>query len=100
MLPLTPTSAHPVSRPRSHSQAAEDALHRLYLTRTPPHALALPSSTFAEGDIFAAPAGADASYAPGELGTTETLTGSAGRTAAVQPKRPSYAEELANAASS
>ncbi|KIK16223.1 hypothetical protein PISMIDRAFT_71206, partial [Pisolithus microcarpus 441] len=51
-------------------RAAEDALHRLYLTRTPPHVLKLPSSTFGEhADIYkltdAAP------YSPGELGESE-----------------------------
>ncbi|KAI0322816.1 ribonuclease III domain-containing protein [Amylostereum chailletii] len=75
-------------------RAAEDALHRLYLTRTPSHELQLPTSTFAEGDIFTQGPEADAPYVAGELGTTEVLTGSAGRTSSVLPKRPTYAEEI------
>ena len=75
-----------------YSQAAEDALHRLYLTRTPPHLLRLPTSTFpapperaedplARADVFVAPAHAEAPYVPGELGESEVPTGSAGRSA-------------------
>ncbi|KAI0058997.1 ribonuclease III [Artomyces pyxidatus] len=74
-------------------RAAEDALHRLYLTRTPPHLLQLPTSTFPEvdSDVFAG--GEEASYSAGDLGTTEVLTGSAGRSSIRLPKRPSFAEE-------
>ena len=78
------------------SQAAEDALHRLYLTRTPPHLLRLPTSTFpappegaedplARADVFAAPAHAEVPYVPGELGESEVPTGSAGRSAIKMP---------------
>ncbi|ETW78978.1 hypothetical protein HETIRDRAFT_453510 [Heterobasidion irregulare TC 32-1] len=77
-------------------RAAEDALHRLYLTRTPPHLLRLPTSTFpapsedaedplAHADVFAAPAHAEAPYVPGELGESEVPTGSAGRSAIKMP---------------
>ena len=60
-------------------QAAEDALHRLYLTRTPPELVRLPTLTFPEidGDIFTV--GEEAVYTPGDLGTTEVRLGSAGR---------------------
>lgn len=60
-------------------RAAEDALHRLYLTRQPPHLLQVPSSTFnASGmDIFGLPEEAD--YVPGAIGETEVLYGSAGK---------------------
>ncbi|TFY73580.1 hypothetical protein EWM64_g10432, partial [Hericium alpestre] len=36
-------------------RAAEDSLHRLYLTQTPPHLVHLPTSTFpkVQGDVFA-----------------------------------------------
>ncbi|KZT43095.1 ribonuclease III [Sistotremastrum suecicum HHB10207 ss-3] len=60
-------------------RAAEDALHRLYLTRQPPHLLQVPSSTFlASGlDIFGLPE--EAEYVPGAIGETEVLYGSAGK---------------------
>ncbi len=60
-------------------QAAEDGLHRLYLTRTPPEMVRLPTVTFPEmdGDIFTV--GDEAEYTPGDLGTTEVQLGSAGR---------------------
>jgi hypothetical protein len=54
-------------------QAAEDALHRLYLTRTPPELVRLPTMTFPDLD------GEEAVYTPGDLGTTEVRLGSAGR---------------------
>lgn len=46
-LPFTPQTNAP-------TQAAEDALHRVYLTRTPNHILQLPTSTFplGLGDVF------------------------------------------------
>ncbi|KAI0051036.1 60S ribosomal protein L3 [Auriscalpium vulgare] len=69
-------------------RAAEDALHRLYLTRTPPHLVQLPTATFP-----AVEGGEEGAYAPGDLGTSEVLTGSAGRSSIVLPKRPSFAEE-------
>ena len=66
-------------------QAAEDALHRLYLTRTPPELVRLPKLTFPEidGDIFTV--GDEAVYTPGDLGTTEVRLGSAGRSSIVGP---------------
>jgi len=54
-------------------RAAEDALHRLYLTRTPPELVRLPTMTFPEID------GEEAVYTPMDLGTTEVRLGSAGR---------------------
>ncbi|KAH9074840.1 hypothetical protein EDB83DRAFT_2287488 [Lactarius deliciosus] len=66
-------------------RAAEDALHRLYLTRTPPELVRLPTLTFPEidGDIFTV--GDEAAYTPGELGTTEVRLGSAGRSSIIGP---------------
>jgi large subunit ribosomal protein L44 len=60
-------------------QAAEDALHRLYLTKTPPEMVRLPTTTFPEvdGNIFTK--GEEIGYRPGEIGTTEVQLGSAGR---------------------
>lgn len=57
-------------------QAAEDSLHRLYLTRTPPHLLSLPSSTFADGrgNVYDLMEADDSlSYVPVELGETEVV---------------------------
>jgi len=74
-------------------RAAEDALHRLYLTRTPSDLLKLPSSTFdPQGNIYKS--GPPADYTPGVLGETEVLYASSGRSGIVAPKRPSI-EELA-----
>lgn len=60
-------------------QAAEDALHRLYLTKTPPEMVRLPTMTFPEvdGDIFMK--GEEIEYQAGQLGTSEVRLGSAGR---------------------
>ncbi|KAH9987122.1 60S ribosomal protein L3 [Russula compacta] len=60
-------------------RAAEDALHRLYLTKTPPEMVRLPTMTFpdVDGDIFTE--GDEIAHRPGELGTTEVRIGSAGR---------------------
>ena len=89
-----------------HSQAAEDALHRVYLTRTPAHLLTLPSSTFpATGSIYSSPCAspsftpsaeatlidvdtdsvelADDGYTPGALGEAEVRYASSGRGVAV-----------------
>lgn len=75
------------------AQAAEDALHRLYLTRTPSDLLQLPSSTFdPQGNIYKP--GPVANYTPGVLGETEILYASSGRSGIIAPKRPSL-EELA-----
>jgi large subunit ribosomal protein L44 len=60
-------------------QAAEDALHRLYLTKTPPEMVRLPTMTFPEvdGNIFTK--GEEIEFRPGQLGTSEVQLGSAGR---------------------
>ncbi|KIJ20875.1 hypothetical protein PAXINDRAFT_165704 [Paxillus involutus ATCC 200175] len=72
-------------------RAAEDALHRLYLTRTPSHLLQLPSSTFdPQGDIYKSGPAID--YTPGELGEAEVLYASSGRSGIVAPKRPTIVE--------
>ncbi|KAF8475343.1 hypothetical protein DFH94DRAFT_635655 [Russula ochroleuca] len=64
-------------------RAAEDALHRLYLTKTPPEMVRLPTTTFPEvdGDIFTK--GEEIGYQAGELGTTEVRLGSAGRSSII-----------------
>ncbi|KAF8449024.1 ribonuclease III domain-containing protein [Boletus edulis BED1] len=69
-------------------RAAEDSLHRLYLTRTPPDLLQLPSSTFdLQGNIYKS--GPVADYTPGILGEAEILYASSGRSGIIAPKRPS-----------
>ncbi|KAG6381624.1 hypothetical protein JVT61DRAFT_223 [Boletus reticuloceps] len=69
-------------------RAAEDSLHRLYLTRTPPDLLQLPSSTFdLQGSIYKS--GPVADYTPGILGEAEILYASSGRSGIIAPKRPS-----------
>lgn len=62
-------------------QAAEDSLLRLYLTKTPPHQLQLPTSTFPEGfgDIFTNK-GVEGDYVPGVMGDSEVLFASSERT--------------------
>ncbi|KAI6041922.1 ribonuclease III domain-containing protein [Pisolithus marmoratus] len=67
-------------------RAAEDALHRLYLTRTPTHLLTLPSSTFGENADIYKPTDA-VPYSPGELGESETLYASSGRSGILAPRR-------------
>lgn len=75
-------------------QAAEDSLHRLYLTRTPSDLLQLPSSTFdPQGNIYKS--GPVVDYSPGVLGEAEILYASSGRSGIIAPKRPSI-EELAS----
>ncbi|THH12984.1 hypothetical protein EW146_g7189 [Bondarzewia mesenterica] len=66
-------------------RAAEDSLQRLYLTRTPPELLQLPTSTFVgeQGDIFSM--SEQGPYAPGDLGESEVLLGSAGRSSMKPP---------------
>ncbi|KAF9245226.1 ribonuclease III domain-containing protein [Melanogaster broomeanus] len=72
-------------------RAAEDALHRLYLTRTPSHLLQLPSSTFGtQGDIYNPGPAVD--YTPGALGEAEILYASSGRSGIVAPKQPTIDE--------
>ncbi|KAH9995128.1 hypothetical protein BJV77DRAFT_992700 [Russula vinacea] len=64
-------------------RAAEDALHRLYLTKTPPEMVRLPTTTFpdVDGDLFTE--GEEIGYHAGELGTTEVRLGSAGRSSII-----------------
>ncbi|OSX64293.1 hypothetical protein POSPLADRAFT_1136809 [Postia placenta MAD-698-R-SB12] len=75
-------------------RAAEDSLHRLYLTRQPPHLLQLPTSTFAngQGSVFDA-RGPQVPYIAGEMGDSEILHGSAGRTGARVPGHRSTAAD-------
>jgi large subunit ribosomal protein L44 len=63
-------------------RAAEDALLRLYLTRTPPEQVVLPSSTFTslDTDIYSdVDPSAVEGYSPLPLGEQEVLFASAGR---------------------
>lgn len=78
------------------SQAAEDSLLRLYLTRQPPHMVQLPTSTFPDalGNVFEAK-GTETSYSPVSLGDSEVLYGSAGRTGVRTPGARSRAAEAA-----
>jgi len=73
-------------------QAAEDSLHRLYLTRTPDHLLQVPSSTFPvkQGSVYTT--GMEAPYTPGALGEAEILYASSGHSNVVAPKRPTLEE--------
>jgi large subunit ribosomal protein L44 len=73
-------------------RAAEDSLHRLYLTRTPDHLLQVPSSTFPskQGSIYKT--GLEAPYTPGVLGEAEIMYASSGRSNIVAPKRPTLEE--------
>lgn len=53
-------------------QAAEDSLHRLYLTRTPVDLLSLPTDTFAAGkNIYDSKD--EAGYVPGDIGEIEVI---------------------------
>ncbi|KDR65727.1 hypothetical protein GALMADRAFT_260136 [Galerina marginata CBS 339.88] len=60
-------------------RAAEDALHRVYLTQTPDHMLQLPSSTFppVQGDVYQP--GQEGSYSAPELVPSDILYASSGR---------------------
>jgi large subunit ribosomal protein L44 len=72
-------------------RAAEDALHRLYLTRTPSHLLQLPSSTFGpRSDIYNP--GPPVDYTPGALGEAEVLYASSRRSGIIAPKQPTLDE--------
>jgi len=76
-------------------RAAEDSLHRLYLTRTPLDQLRLPTSAFPEsGDLFTQPSSAQEAYVPGELGHMEVAYGSSGRSSIVLPSSRSYLEDV------
>ncbi|KAH9839867.1 60S ribosomal protein L3 [Rhodofomes roseus] len=69
-------------------RAAEDSLHRLYLTRQPPHLVQLPTSTFADGrgNIYDV-TGPGSAYEPSAIADSEVLYGSLGRTGAMTPGR-------------
>ncbi|KAL5537041.1 MRPL3 [Sanghuangporus sanghuang] len=62
-------------------RAAEDSLHRLYLTRTPIDLLSLPTDTFASqnGSVFDAGEDPDANYVPGDIGELEVIYASKDR---------------------
>jgi large subunit ribosomal protein L44 len=78
-------------------QAAEDSLHRLYLTRTPVDQVRLPTSTFSSqtGDVFTQVESRDnESYVPGELGYMEVAYGSSGRSSLKLPSSRSYMEDV------
>ena len=59
-------------------QAAEDSLHRLYLTRTPDSLLQLPTNTFADKRSIFAP-GLDDRYTAPEIGESEVVYASRDR---------------------
>jgi len=77
-------------------RAAEDSLHRLYLTRTPLDQLRLPTSAFSSesGDLFAQVGLEAGNYVPGELGHMEVAYGSSGRSSIVLPSSRSYLEDV------
>lgn len=84
----------PSDRPLTQFQAAEDALQRLYLTRTPPDQLQLPSQTLT-GNVFAGLGSLKSSpYTAGELGHSEVNYGSAGRSSIINPSNRRLSEEL------
>lgn len=86
-------SSVPHNRSLIQSQAAEDALQRLYLTRTPLDQLQLPSQTFT-GDVFVGLSSLKgSSYTAGELGHTEVNYGSAGRSSIINPSNRTLSEE-------
>ncbi|EJD07413.1 ribonuclease III [Fomitiporia mediterranea MF3/22] len=62
-------------------RAAEDSLHRLYLTRTPVDLLSLPTDTFAsqQGSVFDAGEDKNAKYVPGDIGELEVIYASKDR---------------------
>lgn len=67
----------------TNNQACEDALQRLYLTRTPSNQLSLPTSTFLKPDAGLTASvydtdvpGMMGSYMPGALGSSEIRYGS------------------------
>lgn len=89
--------------PRPPPQACEDALHRLYLSRTPPHEVHLPTSTFlgftpdalfsSSSSPSSSPSSSaseplEAEFIPGSLGESEVLLGSAGRSGIRSAERP------------
>ncbi|KAH6916180.1 60S ribosomal protein L3 [Coprinopsis sp. MPI-PUGE-AT-0042] len=73
-------------------RAAEDALHRVFLTARPEHEIQLPTSTFPSGvgDVFRLDAAPESTtYAPPELVTAEIVYASSGRSN-IAPVRREY----------
>ncbi|RDB20845.1 54S ribosomal protein L3, mitochondrial [Hypsizygus marmoreus] len=68
-------------------RAAEDALHRVYLTRTPNHLLRLPTSTFplGLGNVFQE--GEENAYTAPELVMPEITYSSSGKSSVLRPRR-------------
>ncbi|KAG6845507.1 hypothetical protein H0H87_008404 [Tephrocybe sp. NHM501043] len=64
-------------------RAAEDALHRVYLTRTPNHLMNLPTSTFPKGlgNVYDLQ-GEELPHIPGEIGLPEVEYGRSGKSSA------------------
>ncbi|KAG8982648.1 hypothetical protein FRB90_006655, partial [Tulasnella sp. 427] len=77
-------------------RASEDALRRLYLTKTPPHLLSLPTSTFestASSEPFSELSkGTTKGYTPEELGECEVLYGSSDKQMRGKPSARSASE--------
>jgi hypothetical protein len=72
-------------------QAAEDALHRVYLTRTPNHLIQLPSSTFplGLGDVFRqGPDVKENPYTAPELTMAEIMYASSGKSSVLASRTP------------
>ncbi|KAI0343233.1 ribonuclease III [Trametopsis cervina] len=69
-------------------RAAEDALHRLYLTKQPPSLVQLPTSTFPDafGNVFDAQ-GSTPEYTPAEMADTEIRFGSATKSGIPRPQQ-------------
>jgi large subunit ribosomal protein L44 len=68
-------------------RAAEDALHRVYLTRTPNDQLSLPTSTFplGVGDIFKK--GEEAQYQAPDLVMSEVMYSSSGKSSVMGARK-------------
>jgi len=68
-------------------RAAEDALHRVYLTRTPNEFLMLPTSTFPHGlgDVFNP--GEENNYTAPDLVMSEIMYSSSGKSSVLGPKK-------------
>lgn len=86
------TSPSITSATNPPNQAAEDALHRLYLTRTPSEHTQLPTSTFLGNDIFSMESESEGEYTPGILGEAEVTYGISGRSGVVLPGSGSRVE--------
>ncbi|KZT27858.1 60S ribosomal protein L3 [Neolentinus lepideus HHB14362 ss-1] len=68
-------------------RAAEDALLRVFLTRTPPEQLSLPSSTFSptQSELYKPRKRPEPEYIPGEIGMEEMLYASSGKSGYLNP---------------